>query len=167
MTLTNIYHKTGRKMIIAREATQEIPAIQKIPTTQAGKKDIARDSTKNVGRRICAIRNNYTLTQQQMADKMRISRNYLSEIENGKRVPPGPLLVAFEALFMTNIEWITKGAGEMLKNRSASEARANQVEHEDIITLLTGFRSMSDDGRKKLMNILKVFMLVDEQERAS
>ncbi|VAW37637.1 hypothetical protein MNBD_DELTA02-440, partial [hydrothermal vent metagenome] len=39
------------------------------------------------------------------------------------------------------------------------------VEHEDIVELLKGFRTMSDDGRKKLMNILRVFMIVEGKEQ--
>jgi len=132
------------------------------------KHNSTRADLKDVGHRICAIRNNYTLTQKEMAEKLLISRNYLSEIENGRRVPPGPLLVALEAVFMANIEWISNGSGDMLINSSSSAAlRPSGTEHEDIVELLKGFRSMSDEGRKKLMNILRVFMLVETKEHGN
>ncbi len=142
--------------------TEEV--LKKTPL-QGKKSNIVRDDLKNVGRRICTIRNNYTLTQQQMADRLLISRNYLSEIENGRRVPTGPILVALEAIFMTSREWISNGSGEMLQSSSERTLKARGVEHEDIVELLKGFRTISDDGRKKLLNILRVFMIVEGKER--
>jgi len=156
MTLTNVNTRDGREM------TEEM--FRKTPS-QGKKGDIKRDNLKSVGRRICTIRNNYSLTQQQMADKLLISRNYLSEIENGRRVPPGPILVALEAIFMTSREWISNGSGEMLKSETDRRLKTRGVEHEDIVELLKGFRTMSDDGRKKLMNILRVFMIVEGKEQ--
>jgi len=129
------------------------------------KRNTNRDNLKNVGRRICTIRNNYTLTQQQMADKLLISRNYLSEVENGRRVPPGPMIVALEAVFMANREWIANGSGEMLKSSADKTLKARGVEHEDIVELLKGFRAMSNDGRKKLMNIMRIFIIVEGKEQ--
>jgi len=129
------------------------------------KRNTNRDNLKSVGRRICTIRNNYTLTQQQMADKLLISRNYLSEVENGRRVPPGPMIVALEAVFMANREWIANGSGEMLKSSADKTLKARGVEHEDIVELLKGFRAMSNDGRKKLMNIMRIFIIVEGKEQ--
>jgi transcriptional regulator with XRE-family HTH domain len=152
MTLINTTAiNTGKKMT-AHETLKKTSA-------RGLKKTITRDHLKTVGLRVCAIRKNYTLTQQQMADRLLISRNYLSEIENGRKVPKGLLLAALGSIFLVNIQWILNGSGEMLTNNTVE---ASNAEHEDIVMLLKGFRSMSDEGRKKLMNILKIFMLVED-----
>jgi hypothetical protein len=50
----------------------------------------------------------------------------------------------------------------MLTNNSGGALNASAREgHEDVVLLLKGFHSMTTEGRKKLMNILKVFMLVE------
>ncbi len=157
MTLINADTRAGSKMTEKQNLKDTLE--QKV------KRNTNRDNLKSVGRRICTIRNNYTLTQQQMADKLLISRNYLSELENGRRVPPGPILVALEAVFMANREWISNGSGEMLKSSADKALKARGVEHEDIVELLKGFRTMSSDGRKKLMNIMRIFIIVENKER--
>ncbi len=157
MTLINADTRAGTRMTEKQNLKDSID--------QRIKRSTSRDNLKDIGRRICTIRNNYTLTQQQMADKLLISRNYLSELENGRRVPPGPILVALEAVFMANREWISSGSGEMLKSSADKTLKARGVEHEDIVELLKGFRAMSSDGRKKLMNIMRIFIIVENKEQ--
>jgi transcriptional regulator with XRE-family HTH domain len=69
--------------------------------------DISRTrSMKEVGQRIRALREKYKLTQDGFAERVIISRSLLSELENGKRTPAGPLLAAMEGLFSANRKWV-------------------------------------------------------------
>ncbi len=52
------------------------------------------DNTKEVGLRIRALREKHNLPQEAFAERVLISRSTLSELENGKREPTGPLLVS-------------------------------------------------------------------------
>lgn len=121
---------------------------------------------REIGRRICALREHYTLNQDEFSKRMLVSRNYLSELENGKRMPTGPLLVALETLFMANKEWVLTGKGGMIADTENREGRSLDPAGgaADVVDLLKGYRALSIENRKKLMNILKVFRIVEEKE---
>ncbi len=122
--------------------------------------------TRSIGKRIRALRERYMLTQEEMAKRILVSRNLLSELENGRRMPSGPLLVALEALFMANKDWILTGEGSMMLHQGLDGGSGGGPEEsdEDVVSLLKGFRALSVDGRKKLMNILRVFVVVEKEE---
>jgi transcriptional regulator with XRE-family HTH domain len=111
---------------------------------------------KEVGLRIRALREKYNLPQEVFARKVLISRSNLSELENGKRAPTGPLLVALECLFSANKEWVLTGKGDMT-GRLAGDNRKDGV-----VELVDGFRRLSGDGRKKILNLLRVFLMIEE-----
>ena len=96
-----------------------------------------------------------------MAEKLLISRYRLSEIENGKRLPQGPLLLAIEYLFNTSKEWLLTGKGEMLEE-SKDLLQEDTDREADMVELFKGFRALSEEGRKKLINILRVFLIVEK-----
>jgi len=121
---------------------------------------------KAIGRRLRLLREHYMLAQDEFAKRLLISRNLLSEIENGKRKPPGPLLVALEALFMTSRVWLLTGKREMIpdpKNGAGLNQSVSEQGAEDVVNLLKGYRSLSIENRKKLLNILRVFMVIEEK----
>jgi transcriptional regulator with XRE-family HTH domain len=93
---------------------------------------------KEVGLRIRALREKYNLPQEVFARKVLISRSNLSELENGKRAPTGPLLVALECLFSANKEWVLTGKGDMT-GRLAGDNRKDGV-----VELVDGFRKEKD-----------------------
>ncbi len=115
---------------------------------------------KKIGKRVRALRQKYMLTQAEMAKRLLISRYQLSEIENGKRVPQGPLLLAMEYVFNTSKDWILTGKGEMIVEKK--ELPAGEEVEADIVELFKGFRTLSQEGKKKLMNILRVFLIVEK-----
>lgn len=120
---------------------------------------------KGIGFRVRALREHYMLTQDEFARRLLVSRNLLSELENGKRTPRGPLLVAIEALFMANRMWLMTGAGEMVRNgKDGPAAKAGADCAADVVDLLKGYRALSTENRKKLLNIMRVFKVIEEKE---
>ncbi len=135
-------------------------------TTELRDDNFRNERLRCIGQRVRILRKNCKLTQNELAKKMMVSRVYISEIENGKRRPPGPLLVALESIFSANKSWIMTGRGKMLKNgRSGANTYADRDNRST--ELVRGFRRLSDDGREKMMSLLRVFTMVEKDLKRS
>lgn len=126
------------------------------------------DNIKEVGLRIRALREKHSLPQDAFAERVLISRSTLSELENGKRELTGPLLVAMECMFLANREWLLTGEGGMMncpspgrRSYDVQSPEADEVKA-DAGELLEGFARLSTEGRKKILNLLRVFLKIEE-----
>lgn len=63
--------------------------------------------------RIVQLRKSREWTQDEFAEKMGISKNYVSLIENGKKIPSDRLISDICQEFYVNEEWLRTGKGEM------------------------------------------------------
>lgn len=63
--------------------------------------------------RIVQLRKNREWTQDEFAEKMGISKNYVSLIENGKKKPSDRLVSDICREFNVNEKWLRTGEGEM------------------------------------------------------
>ena len=66
-----------------------------------------------INERIFLIRNEEDLTQQAFADRILVSRSFVSRMESGKEKPSESLLKLIALEFGINEEWLLFGNGEM------------------------------------------------------
>lgn len=71
--------------------------------------------------RIEEVRKREGLTQEQFAEKINLSRNYLWMLENGSRVPSDRTIKDICDKFGIREEWLRNGTGEMLVQDTQSE----------------------------------------------
>lgn len=74
--------------------------------------------------RIEAVRKHEGLTQEQFAEKINLSRNYLWMLENGSRVPSDRTIKDICDKFGIREEWLRTGEGEM---HLGEDAQSEQV----------------------------------------
>lgn len=74
--------------------------------------------------RICQVRKYSGLNQTEFAEKLSLTKNYISLIENGNRTPSDRTISDICREFNVNEDWLRTGEGEMLKpvNRDAAIA---------------------------------------------
>lgn len=80
--------------------------------------------------RIIKIRKENGKTQDEFAEIMGISKNYVSLIENGKKTPGDRLISDICLEFNVNEDWLRTGTGEMKKSLTRNQeigAFANEV----------------------------------------
>lgn len=78
--------------------------------------------------RIVQLRKRRGWTQDKFAEEMGISKNYVSLIENGKKVPGDRLVSDICKEFGVNEEWLRNGIGDMFRSKSKEiGAFANEV----------------------------------------
>ena len=105
--------------------------------------------TQNIiGKRIKQRRTELGLKQLQIKEQTGISSGNLSDIENGKKLPSAPALLALSIALDCSIDWMLKG--------DSLEREQNLVYNETECKLLTGFRQLDPDDQQELLDILEI-----------
>ena len=69
----------------------------------------------SLGNRIKEVRKSQSLTQQEFAKALGISAGYVSEIEQGNKMPGSEVLISLKMAYSINSDWLLTGEGEMRK----------------------------------------------------
>lgn len=99
-----------------------------------------------MGERIKQIRLAAGLTQQQFAERIGLSRNFIAVIETSGRKPSDRTVSDICREFGVSLAWLENGVGEMYVQRSANE---------ELAVLVTDIMSDADDSfRKRFISLL-------------
>ena len=92
------------------------------------------------------LRKELNVTKQEFADKLKISRNFVAQIEMGSKVPSDRTIDDVCREFNVNEEWLRSGTGEMFQPENKN----------DEISKLFGnvLKSSDDDFKYRLINAL-------------
>lgn len=92
------------------------------------------------------LRKKLNVTQQEFADKLKISRNFVAQIEIGNKVPSDRTIDDVCKEFNVREEWLKNGEGEMFY----------PVKRNDEISKLLGYVTKADDDdfKYRLINDL-------------
>lgn len=71
----------------------------------------------SLGDRIKQLRKSQNLTQQAFAKALGISAGYVSEIEQGNKMPGSEVLLSLKQVFHINTDWLLTGEGEMERGK--------------------------------------------------
>lgn len=74
-----------------------------------------------MNKRIYQVRKNAGINQQEFADRLGITKNYVSLIETGGRTPSDRTLMDICREFSVNESWIRTGAGEMYQPKTRGQ----------------------------------------------
>ena len=109
-----------------------------------------------IGQRIKQIRNSKKLTQDDFAEVIGLTKNFISLIETGNRTPSDRTISDICRVFHVNEAWLRTGDGEMFKpvNRDAELAAflGDIMKDED------------DDYRRRLLSVLQRLDRIEDWE---
>lgn len=77
--------------------------------------------------RIKALRKDLKLSQDVFAEKLGLTKNYISLVENGNRNLSEQSIKVLCSMFNVNEEWLRTGNGEMLVQKSKDEQIAEML----------------------------------------
>ena len=107
------------------------------------------------------LRKELNVTQQEFADKLKISRNFVAQIEMGSKVPSDRTIDDVCREFNVNEEWLRTGKGSMFVPKSKDEEIAEmladiQKSGEDSFRhrLVSALARLDDDGWDKLEELI-------------
>lgn len=89
-----------------------------------------------LGHRIKEIRNEQSLTQQQFADSISVSRPFISRVEADKENPSDSLLKLISAIYNVKYNWLKTGTGEKQSKRLPYTELQNQILNSETLDLL-------------------------------
>ena len=126
----------------------------------SGKSTRSTKRLKDIGLRLKEVRDKQNLSRGEMAGRLYLSRQILSTLESGRKIPTGPVLLLLETLFMVDKHWLLTGSGDMFLKGVTIGPRVGQ--DKNIIELLDGYRSLSEEGKEKLFKTLQAFLLLED-----
>lgn len=101
--------------------------------------------------RIAEVRKSAGLSQAEMADRLGLSRNFISLMENGNRIPSERTVTDICREFGVNRNWLVDGIGDPLRAVDRSQ---------EIAAILSSAISHNDTARDRLIRAFS--MLPDE-----
>lgn len=118
--------------------------------------------------RIVQLRKSREWTQDEFAEKMGISKNYVSLIENGKKKPSDRLVSDICREFNVNEDWLRDGTLPMKKsetdNLSTYVAQIAKGNDDFIKDLIAAYMEL-DPNSKKALQVLTEKMYQNRKER--
>ena len=109
--------------------------------------------------RILKIRKDSKLNQEDFGLRLNLTKNYISLIETGNRIPSDRTISDICREFNINEDWLKNGTGDMYKEKDGSFSEL-LVELEDsdddfIKSLITVYMGLDEDSKSALRKIAK------------
>ena len=109
--------------------------------------------------RILKIRKDSKLNQEDFGLRLNLTKNYISLIETGNRIPSDRAISDICREFNVNEDWLKNGTGDMYKEKDGSFSEL-LVELEDsdddfIKSLITVYMGLDEDSKSALRKIAK------------
>jgi transcriptional regulator with XRE-family HTH domain len=121
--------------------------------------------------RIAMVRKNAGLSQIEMAERLGLSRNFISLMENGNRVPSDRTIADICREFGVDRIWLETGAGEPFKPVDRSEQIAailgHAISHNDTARdrLIRAFSQLPDEMFDQAEKILEEIIANLQKEK--
>ena len=119
---------------------------------------------KRFGENLRSIREEANLSRGGFARVLGIEAEEIFNLESGVAAPTRDFIEEVEMKFGVEKDrlGLAQDAPSPLWNGSKQGSRKITTTGDDADTLLLGYRSLSDEGKKKVLNMLRVFLLVEE-----
>lgn len=117
--------------------------------------------------RIRKIRKKYQLTQDAFANKLSLTRNYISLIEKGDRTPSDRTISDICREFNVNESWLRTGNGQMESVKSPADkisiniAKLQHVDNETIIRWINTIAESNPEMLKEIEEFMKKLLGID------
>lgn len=90
----------------------------------------------SIGERIKKIRVDAKLNQEQFAEKISVSRSFISRVENGKETPSDTLVKLISSFFERNYEWVKDGVGKEYRPFKEENIKQQRIMKSDLMPML-------------------------------
>jgi len=120
---------------------------------------------KEIGDRVRQVRGR--LTQQEFADKLQLSRSYISDVERGRSYPSIQFLAALAVTCDISLNWLLTGEGT---DRKASYSLVKEGQEEDTLRQLTeSLGDLYDGANRDWQGWVKIELsqLIETLQRAN
>ena len=110
---------------------------------------------ENIGKRIKQKRKELGYKQTEISEKTGLSQGAISEIEKGKYIPNGLILLTLSDLFCCSVDWLLKG--NEIQNQNSKETS----------DLITKFDKLTNEQKKEILNFIDFKISENERKKDS
>ena len=114
----------------------------------------------NCGDRVKQIRKNKGMTLEKFGERVGVTKQTVSRIENGVNALTEQMLLSICREFNVNEDWLRTGEGEMFKERSLSEEVGYYVEN------LLEYDGRGNPFYDMIINMMKTYTELDEKSQS-
>ena len=114
----------------------------------------------NCGDRVKQIRKNKGMTLEKFGERVGVTKQTVSRIENGVNALTEQMLLSICREFDVNEDWLRTGEGEMFKERSLSEEVGYYVED------LLSYDGRGNPFYDMIIEMMKTYTELDEKSQA-
>ncbi|MDW3095406.1 MAG: helix-turn-helix transcriptional regulator [Gammaproteobacteria bacterium] len=111
----------------------------------------------NIAHRITQARKSRGLSQELLAERLKISRGACGHWERGKALPSTEHLTELSKILNVRLEWLINGEGEMQTNHQISEASvpAYIIEDDETKEVAERYYRLSNRKRQIILDLLR------------
>ena len=88
---------------------------------------------ESIGERIKQIRQDRKLSQQEFAEKLSVSRSFISRVEHNKENPSETLLKLISWSFECDFDWLTNGSGKKYSDYKEKQLLQKEIIKSDLV----------------------------------
>jgi transcriptional regulator with XRE-family HTH domain len=119
---------------------------------------------KIIGDRIKAIRDHFGMAQNVFAERIESSPGFISQIENGLKMPGMDILISLKQILNVNINWLITGIGEMFETSYDTETAEvkkppKTADSPEITHLLNAVREIFASKNESIKTALKTMVI--------
>lgn len=108
--------------------------------------------------RVIAIRKDKSLSQQEFADRLGVSRGYVGDIERGRCEPSMKFLTSLSTVFNASIDWVTDENGTMYRNGIEKSEQTDP----DLELIAHLFRKLGEKSKRDVLSFAEDKMKLEE-----
>lgn len=104
-----------------------------------------------LGKKLRELRNSLQLTQQEIADKLNISRVRYNQYETGKRQPDNEMLIVLSNFYKVTVDYLLGND----KKLTLDEELQQLLNDPDTLVAFKDFNNLSDTDKQEIINFIK------------
>lgn len=104
-----------------------------------------------LGKKLRELRNSLQLTQQEIADKLNISRVRYNQYETGKRQPDNEMLIVLSNFYKVTVDYLLGND----KKLTLDEELQQLLNYPDTLVAFKDFNNLSDTDKQEIINFIK------------
>ena len=120
-----------------------------------------------LGERIRDLRKKFGYSQQQLANKMHLTRGAISQWENNITVPAADQLLSLSQVFGITVDELLKQEEIVSQDPWDVEAAFSDPDDDSIRIMARGMGRMSPENRQKLLDVARTLFKEDFDEKGN
>ena len=106
------------------------------------------------GERVKQVRKSLSISQQRLAESIKVSRSYINDIEGGRAEPSFNFLRALSDVYNVSIDWVAIGNGSMFRQQAVPIPPAPPMPPSDL-AMYQMYLKLSKEEQERIKGVIQ------------